>query len=79
MPRPPVFDGGTPADHEQLLAIHQKYLTANDPLDSEMLKEIWSHDPDNAFFNSNGHTYIGLTEWLALWDYLRPQFTVEKA
>ena len=57
----PVFDGGTKADHEALLAVHHGFLAANDPLDPAMLRKVWDDDPSRAFFNTNGHTSTAWT------------------
>jgi ketosteroid isomerase-like protein len=74
--RAPVFDGGSPADQAALLALHHAFLAANDPIDNDMLRKVWSADPENLFFNTNGYTYYGLEDWLKVWDYYRPRFKV---
>ena len=74
----PVFDGGSTADHEALLAVHHGFLAANDPLDPGMLRKVWDNDPSRAFFNTNGHTYQGIDDWLLVWDYYRPRFRLIK-
>jgi hypothetical protein len=66
-----VFDGGSEQDRQRLMEIHQRWLDANDVLDSDELRKDWSADPTNVFFNSNGFTYVGLRDWLILWDYYR--------
>lgn len=68
---PPVFDGGSEADGRQVLALHHAFMAANDALDSEALRKIWSRDARCWFFNSNGHTYYGLEDWLRIWDHYR--------
>jgi ketosteroid isomerase-like protein len=68
-----VFDGGSEEDQRRLMEIHSRWLRANDILDSEQLRSMWSDSPDNVFFNSNGYTYVGLKDWLILWDYYRPR------
>ena len=67
-------DGGTDADRRDLLAIHHGFLAANDPLDPDMLRKVWDDDTTRAFFNTNGHTYQGLDDWLKVWDYYRVRF-----
>jgi ketosteroid isomerase-like protein len=74
--RQPVFDGGSPADHAALLGVHHAFLAANDPIDANMLRKVWSDDPEHVFFNTNGYTYYGLDDWLKVWDYYRPRFKV---
>ena len=64
------FDGGTAADRAQLSQLYRDWLVANGRLDRERLRELWSDDPDNVFFNNNGYTYHGRHEWLNLWKYL---------
>jgi ketosteroid isomerase-like protein len=71
-----TFDGGTDADREELLAIHNTFVAANDVLDNERLRSIWSPDPDTVFFNANGFNYYGLEDWLRVWDYYRPRLVV---
>jgi ketosteroid isomerase-like protein len=74
----PVFDGGSAEDQAALLAVHHAFLAANDPIDADMLRTVWSADPDNLFFNTNGYTYYGLDDWLTVWDYYRPRFKMLK-
>jgi len=66
-----VFDGGSEADRARVLELQQAYLDANATFDWPALQKIWSHDPANVFFNMNGHTYVGLPHWTALWKYYR--------
>jgi hypothetical protein len=66
-----VFEGGSEADRTRVLELQQAYLDANATFDWVELQEIWSHDPSNVFFNMNGHTYVGLSHWTALWKYYR--------
>ena len=61
-----------------MLAVHHAFLAANDPIDADMLREVWSDDPSNLFFNTNGYTYYGLDDWLRVWDYYRPRFKMLK-
>lgn len=68
---PPTFDGGSEADRRDVLALHRAFLAANDALDGAALRRIWSSDPRCLFFNSNGHTYHGLEDWLRIWDHYR--------
>jgi hypothetical protein len=66
-----VFDGGSEADRRRVLELQQAYLEANATFDWGALDKIWSHRPDNIFFNMNGHTYVGLARWTELWKYYR--------
>ena len=66
-----VFVGGSEADRARILELQQAYLDANATFDWVGLQKIWSHDPTNVFFNMNGHTYVGLGHWTALWKYYR--------
>jgi len=66
-----VFDGGSEAERKRVLELQQAYLDANAAFDWPALQKIWSHDPSNVFFNMNGHTYVGLAHWTALWKYYR--------
>ena len=66
-----VFDGGSEADRARVLELQQAYLDANASFDWPALQKIWSHDPGSVFFNMNGHTYVGLAHWTALWKYYR--------
>lgn len=68
------FDGGTPEDQARILELLREFWKANDTLDSPVLLETWSEDPDRIHFNSNGCTYYGLHDWLNIWDYYRPRF-----
>src|SRR5690348_13237098 len=65
--KPPLLSGGSKADHEELLRLYYRFRVVNDALDGEALRELWSRDPANVFFNSNGHTYYGLEDWLKIW------------
>jgi ketosteroid isomerase-like protein len=64
-----VFDGGSDADRTQVVEALHAYLHANSTFDWRKLARIWSHDPNNVFFNMNGHTYVGLEQWTRLWRY----------
>ncbi|HYB42476.1 MAG TPA: nuclear transport factor 2 family protein [Candidatus Methylomirabilis sp.] len=66
-----VFDGGSEADHRRVLELQHAYLDANATFDWDKLQKIWSADPSDVFFNMNGHTYVGLSHWTALWKYYR--------
>ena len=66
-----IFDGGSEADRRRVLELQQAYLEANATFDWVALDKIWSHRPDNMFFNMNGHTYVGLAHWTELWKYYR--------
>ncbi len=68
---PPYFDGGSEADRQAVLALHHAFLAANDTLDEPALRRIWSGDHACVFFNSNGHTYNGLDDWLRVWTHYR--------
>jgi hypothetical protein len=69
---PPVFDGGTPRDRDELAEFYHRLRRANDALDGDRLREIWSADRDAVFFNTNGHTYCGLEDWLEIWAFYGP-------
>ena len=66
-----IFDGGSEADRRRVLELQKAYLEANAAFDWVALDKIWSHRPDNVFFNMNGHTYVGLAHWTELWKYYR--------
>jgi hypothetical protein len=70
---PPQFDGGSEEDRRALLALNRAFMEANDALDEEKLRRTWSRDPSCVFFNSNGHTYHGLDDWLTVWTHYRPR------
>jgi hypothetical protein len=69
--QPPVFDGGAPEDRERLLRLYYEFRLANDGLDNEALRPLWSGDPGCVFFNTNGHAYHGIDDWLHIWDHYR--------
>lgn len=69
--RAPVFDGGVAEDRERLLRLYYDFRLANDGLDNEALRGLWSDDPGCVFFNTNGHAYQGLDDWLHIWDHYR--------
>jgi hypothetical protein len=64
-----IFDGGSEEDRKRVLELQQMYLDANAVFDWVALEKIWSHAPANVYFNMNGHTYVGLAHWTALWKY----------
>src|SRR5258708_16405878 len=61
--------GGSDADREKLLELHETYLVANGKFDWPAIKPIWSEEPHATFFNLNGHTYHGAAHWSRLWDF----------
>ena len=69
------FDGGTEAERTELLKLFTDFWKANDVFDSPVLSSTWDPNPNRVFFNSNGHTYHGLEDWLKIWDYYRPRFS----
>jgi len=72
---PPVFDGGAPGDRDELAAFYHRLRRANDALDGAQLRKIWSLDAGGVFFNTNGHTYYGLDDWLKIWTFYGPRLT----
>jgi ketosteroid isomerase-like protein len=68
---PPVFDGGSEEDRRALLTLYYDFRLANDGLDGEALRRVWSASQDTVFFNTNGHAYHGLDDWLRIWDHYR--------
>lgn len=68
------FDGGTDEDRKRIIELFAEFWAANDVFDSSQLERTWSEHPDRVHFNSNGHTYHGLSDWLNIWDYYRPRF-----
>ena len=75
---PPLLSGGSRTDQEALLRLYYRFRVVNDALDGDALGELWSAEPSNVFFNSNGHTYYGLADWLKIWDYYRPRMRALK-
>jgi hypothetical protein len=69
--QPPAFDGGAAEDHERLLRLYYDFRLANDGLDNDALRKIWTRDPSSVFFNTNGHAYHGIDDWLHIWDHYR--------
>jgi hypothetical protein len=76
---PPQFEGGTEEDRQALLALNHGFMTANDALDEEALRRVWSRDPNCIFFNSNGHSYEGLDDWLRVWTHYRSRIRAMRA
>ena len=72
---PPVFDGGAPRDRDELVAFYHRLRRANDALDGAQLRKIWSLDAGGVFFNTNGHTYYGLDDWLKIWTFYGQRLT----
>lgn len=70
--RGPVFDGGTPEDRDAVLKLYYDYWLANDAFDNEALKKLWSTSTDAVYFNTNGHAYHGVDDWLKIWNHYRP-------
>lgn len=74
----PTFHGGSDADRSALLSLYYRFRVINDALDGNALRTIWNADEENVFFNSNGHNYYGLNDWLKLWNHYRPKLRVAK-
>jgi hypothetical protein len=70
---PPFFDGGTQRDRDELADFYHRLRRANDALDGEQLRQIWTADPGSVFFNTNGHAYYGLEDWLKIWAFYGPR------
>jgi len=61
--------GGTQADRDRILKLHEDYIDANARFDWVKLEPIWSGAPEALFFNLNGHTYRGRDHWIRLWKF----------
>ena len=75
---PPIFDGGSPKDHAELLRLYFDFRLANDGLDNDALRKIWEPDAGHVYFNTNGHAYHGLEDWLHIWDHYRTRLQLVK-
>jgi hypothetical protein len=75
---PPVFDGGSAEDRAGLLRLYFDFRLANDALDNDALRNLWDPDPGHIFFNTNGHAYHGLEDWLGIWDHYRTRLQLVK-
>jgi SnoaL-like domain len=69
----PIFDGGSEDDRKRLRELHDAVFRANDKLDIDALRQLWSDDPNNIYFNTNGHVYHGIDDWSYIWDHYRPK------
>jgi hypothetical protein len=67
----PKLIGGSENDRKQLLQLLEEYIQANEKIEWDMLKHIWSELPEATFFNLNGHTYNGPEHWSRLWAYYK--------
>lgn len=61
--------GGSAADRQAILALHERYIDVNARFDWENLQPLFSPAPEAVFFNLNGHTYNGRDHWTQLWRY----------
>ena len=61
--------GGSQADRDRILQLHEDYIDANARFDWAKLEPIWSGAPEALFFNLNGHTYRGRDHWIRLWKF----------
>jgi hypothetical protein len=77
-PAPPIFDGGTDEERRELLDLYYRFLRANDALDIPALRTLWSHDPRNIYFNTNGYAYHGLADWENIWRHYAGRLTLER-
>ncbi|MCW5749049.1 MAG: nuclear transport factor 2 family protein [Alphaproteobacteria bacterium] len=75
---PPVFDGGAQADRDALLKLYYDFRLANDGLDNDKLRKVWSAAPQCVYFNTNGHAYHGIDDWLHIWDHYRTRLKLVK-
>jgi hypothetical protein len=77
-PAAPIFDGGTDAERQEILDLYYRFLRANDALDIPALRTLWSPDPRNVYFNTNGYTYRGRDDWENIWRHYSGVLTLEK-
>jgi SnoaL-like domain len=77
-PAEPIFDGGGEEERREILDLYYAFLRANDALDIETLRTLWSPDPSNVYFNTNGYTYHGLEDWTNIWRHYRGRLTLDK-
>jgi ketosteroid isomerase-like protein len=68
------FDGGSPAEQQELLEAFQQFWITNDALEIPALKKLWRDRDNYVYFNSNGFTYRGFQDWLGIWRYYGPRF-----
>jgi ketosteroid isomerase-like protein len=74
----PIFDGGTQEDQDALLKLYYDLRLANDALDKQALRKVWSTDPGCIFFNTNGHAYHGIEDWDHIWDHYKTRLRLQK-
>ena len=75
---PTVFDGGSQDDHAALLKLYYDLRLANDGLNNDALRKIWDPSTEHIYFNTNGHAYHGLEDWLHIWDHYRTRLQLVK-
>jgi len=75
---PPAFDGGADADRDALLRLYYDFRLANDALDQPALRKVWSTAAWCEFFNTNGHTYHGLEDWMNIWTHYTARLRLVK-
>jgi ketosteroid isomerase-like protein len=61
--------GGTDADRQEILRLHEKYIDVNARFDWGNLQPLFSGAPEATYFNLNGHTYKGREHWTRLWKF----------
>ncbi len=67
----PEATSGTASDTAQVRRLHQEFVAANGPLDSNYLRAHAASGPDELiWFNLNGSNYVGLDHIAQLWDML---------
>ena len=59
--------GGSEADRNEILRLHERYIDVNTRFDWQNLQPLFSAAPEAAYFNLNGHTYNTRDHWTRLW------------
>lgn len=68
-----ICDGASAEDQDALVELYRAYWTANDVLKNDLLDGVYTTNEGAIFFNTNGHVYHGLADWLNIWDFYRPR------
>ena len=61
--------GGSEADRNEILRLHERYIDVNTRFDWQNLQPLFSGAPEATYFNLNGHTYNTRDHWTRLWKF----------
>jgi ketosteroid isomerase-like protein len=63
---------------DAIAAIEDRWMHANNRISMDLMREVWTEDPEAVLYSGTLHTYRGVEEWAKKWHVYEKTFSVEK-